>query len=243
MTTALQFVTGALENIGVYDPSEPLSDEDANRGFDRLNSMIDSWNTESLTCFYELSQSGAVQANKNRYTVGPGGDFDVVRPTRVKYGPGAAILTDGNNNRYPVKVMPQDSWNLIWNLVSVTSNLPDTMFFDPQFPLAVINLFPMPNIGGMTLTWTSWAALGAFPDLTTDLSFPPGYKLAIELNLAVMLKPFWSGAQLDPDVRMQAMEAKGNIKRSNVRQNNALFDPELSRNQGRPYNIYSDTYR
>ena len=243
MSTALELITTALQYLGVYAPGEDIEAADAATGLNRLNSMIDSWNNESLTTFYGLTQTGVIQAGKSSYTVGPGGDFDLPRPNGVAYGPGAAFLTDGNNNRYPVRVVPQSQWNMLWNLVSVTSNLPDTMFFDPQFPLAVINIYPTPNISGVALTWTSWAALMEFPDLTTDVEFPPGYKLAYETNLSVLLKPFFLNAQLDPDVRMAAADSKGNIKRANIRQSNALFDPELSRGQGRPYNIYSDTSR
>ncbi|MGH6737592.1 MAG: hypothetical protein ACREDY_00910, partial [Bradyrhizobium sp.] len=147
MTTALDLIQDSLESIGVYAPGETVSDADARRSLVVLDDMLDSWSNESLTCFAILEQSGMLIPGQNQYTIGQGGltwgespwgppstwtapaDFDLPRPIRVINGPGAAYLTDSNNNRYPVDVVPRDYWNMIWNLTEVTSNLPNIMFY------------------------------------------------------------------------------------------------------------------
>lgn len=243
MATGLDVVTDAMEMIGVAAPGEDLEAADANRGLIRLNNMIDSFNNESLTCFAIFEQSMLLLPGQNQYTIGPGGYVNGPRPIRLVYGPGCGYLLDPNHNRYPITVLPRDQWNQIWNLILTTSNLPNTLFYDPQFPLGQLNVWPMPNIGGMTMYFDSYQQLSAFPDLFTDITFPPGYELMLKTNLAVHLKPYFREAQIDPDLRMQADESKGNVKRANIRQNLAVFDPELSRSMGRPYNVYSDTHR
>jgi len=143
-------------------------------------------------------------------------------------------LTSGN------RLARNTLWNLIGNVSTVTSNIPTTLYYDNQFPLGVINVFPVPNIT-YTLFWDSFAQLTEFPDLTTDITFPPGYMLALKTNLAVYCKPYFATAQLDPDIRQQARESKGAIKRANVRDNVAYYDQEIvSRSRG-TYNIYRDT--
>lgn len=243
MSTALDVITDGLETLGVYAAGESISGADVSRCMVILNDMLDSWSNEALTCFAISEQSFPVVVGQSQYTIGPGGNINTIRPIRVLAGPGTAYLLDTNNNRYPVRVVPQDQWNLIWNLTSVTSNLPDTLFYDPQFPLGIINIFPSPNTGGMTIFFDSYLTLTSFPDLSTDITFPPGYRLAVVKNFAVAAKPYFTSGPLDPDLMRQALESKANIKRSNMRENVALYDAELSRSQGRPYNIYSDSNR
>lgn len=245
MPTARHCIQDALEKIGVYAPGEDVSAADAMRSFHVANDMIDSWSNESLTCFAILEQSGALQPGINQYSIGPGGAFNITRPIRVITGPGAAYLLDSNENRYPVDVYPRDKWNLIWNLVSTTSNLPTVMFYDPQSPLAFINVWPMPNTAPITLFWDSYLQLTEFPDLDTDIGFPPGYEKSIKDNLAIELIPYFKpdNYQVPALLIDIANKSKGNVKRSNQRENQMLYDPEITGNRGRPYNIYDDGYR
>jgi len=215
------------------------------RGFSLINQMIDSWSNESLTCYAVVEQSGVPNVGQTSYTIGPDptADFPMQRPIRLITGPGAAYLMDTNNNRYPVQVIARDEWNLIWNLVAVTSNLPNTIFYDPQFPLGVINIFPQPNTSGITLFWDSYLQLTDFASLSAPVGLPPGYERAIQQNLALEFEPYYPNAVITQLLRMQAAESKGNVKRSNIRPVKAVYDRELSRGGGRPYNIYSDSYR
>jgi hypothetical protein len=223
-----------------------------------LNDMLDSWSNEALTCFTILQQSAPIVAGKNQYTIGdpsqiyggewsnvPPPDFLMTRPLRLRLGPGAAYLMDTNNNRYPVDVIQQDRWNLIWNLQSTTSNLPDTLFYDPQVPYGVLNIWPMPNTGGMVLYWDSYAQLGQLRNPSDQLLLPPGYTKAIKDCLAIELWPYFKPdqANVPPLLMTLASKSKGNIKRTNQRENIAFFDRELTAAAPRPYNIYSDTYR
>jgi hypothetical protein len=42
-----------------------------------------------------------------------------------------------------MEVVPRDKWNQIGNRSStITSQIPSVLFYDPQFPLGVINVFP-----------------------------------------------------------------------------------------------------
>lgn len=244
MTTAAEIIGGAFEANRVYAPGDQVLAADQARAFAVLNQMIDSWSNEALTTFALLEQSVPLVPGVNRYTIGPGGDINATRPIRVLYGPGAAYLLDGNNNRYPVNVVPRDRWNLIWNLQSVTSNLPDTMFYDPQFPLGVINVYPMPNQGGVTMFWDSYLQFGRFSTLHAQISLPPGYERAIETNLAIDLEPYFPTAEISQALIRAAAVAKGNVKRSNSqnRENIAVYEWPV-RGAARPYNIYSDSWR
>lgn len=239
MATAQSLIQTSLEQLGVYAPGETLTDADAERGLQLLNAMLDSWSNESLACYAIQEQNFPLQVGINQYTIGPGGTFNGTRPIKVIEGPVAAYIKDQNQNRYPVAVIPQDRWNMI-GLLTNNSNIPDTMFYDPQYPLGIINIFPTPNQSN-TLYFDAYLQFSDFANLTTVMNLPPGYEAAIFSNLAVWLKPFFRDAQLDPDVRLLAMETKGIVKRTNMRENIANYDAEIVSRATPTYNIYRDS--
>lgn len=239
MTTALDIITDSLEMLGVYSPGDAISDADAERALIVLNDMTDSWSNESLTTFCYLTQSFAMVNNKSIYTVGTGGDISGPRPLRISDAAGAAYMEDQYKNKFPMNVVDLDSFNLI-TTSAVNSNIPDTMYYDPQFPLGRINIWPVPNDTSYVCFFQSYAQLTDFASLSSAFSLPPGYALAYKTNLAVALKPYFKDAELDPIIAVRADKSLATIKRINMRQQNAIYDPELvSRGQG-TYNIRSD---
>src|ERR1700680_1421543 len=142
MATALDLVTDALQGIGVYAPGETVSAADSALGLQRLNTMLDSWSNESLMTFATLEQSGLLIPGKYQYTIGVGGDFNMTRPLRILDSPGSCYVLDSTGNRYNLQVVPRPRWNLIGNIVQVSGNYPDTLFYDNQYPLGIINVYP-----------------------------------------------------------------------------------------------------
>jgi hypothetical protein len=238
--TASDIITDALQWIGVQAPGETITDADAQRCLSNLNDMLDGWSNESLTCYAYVQQSAALQVGVQTYTIGTGGTFNMTRPLRLLKGPGAAYVLDTNNNKYQMNVVEQPEWNMIPNSGStVTSNFPDTLFYDPQFPLGNMNFFPYPTIA-YTAYWFSFLQLTDFATLATVVSLPPGYKDALQTNLGIRVWPYFKKG--DPSgwqVKM-AGDALGKIKRTNMRPNVAVYDPELFSRGGNSYNIYTD---
>src|SRR5690349_2150704 len=144
---ALDIISFALKRMGVYAPGETIADSDAEDCLVILNDMLDSWSNESLACFTILEQSVALVAGKASYTIGSGGDVSGTRPLRLIKTAGSAYIQDTTGQNYPVEVVERDLWNLIGNRSGiVTSQVPDTLFYDPQFPLGLLNFWPTPNL-------------------------------------------------------------------------------------------------
>lgn len=246
MSTALDVMQDGLENNGIFAAGEILGDADAERCLTVLNDMLDSWGTESLVCYALLEQSFSIVSNKSVYTIGQSGgaDLNIQRPVRINEGPGAAYFQDSNGNNYPCEVRTRVWWNQIGNR-GIGANIPSDLFYDPQFPLGVINLFPIPN-GGLPLTcfFDSYQPISQFKDLATPITFPPGYSLAIKKNFALFAGPYFKpdGWTPSPELKQQAMDAKAAIKRSNTRNNNIAYDPELLSRASATYNVYRDSY-
>lgn len=239
IATGLDIVTDALTEIGEYAPSEVLSGADSSYGLIKLNDLLDSWSNESLICFAIQEQSAPLQVGIWSYTIGPGGMWNMPRPLRIPYGDGRAYIMDSGSNRYPVEVLQRTDWNLIGNLENINSDIPTRLFYDPQFPLGVINVWPVP-LTNWTLFWDSYLPLVNFRDLSVPAALPPGYMRALKLNLALEL---WGGFKPDgstpsPLLVGRAAKALAAVKRSNVRPYRALFDRALLRFPRSSYNIY-----
>lgn len=239
--TAMSAIQSTLEKMKVYAPGVSVNAADSARMLDIMQKMLDSWSNERLTCYANLEQSFPLVANKQSYTIGPTGSPDITapRPLAILTGPGAAYLVDVNQNRYPINVIEQDQWNAI-GLLNETSDLPDTLFYDPQFPLGIINIFPLPLLA-YTVYFDARLQLQSISNLATAFSLPPGYMKAIIDNLAVEAWPWFK--QGDPPLKMVETAGKslGNIKRTNIKQSPAPYDSAVVSRAASTYNIYSDT--
>lgn len=238
MSTAGDMIRDALGLTRVYAPGDVVTGADMALGLRVLNRMMDSWSNEALACFARMEQSSPLVVQKATYTIGPGGDFDMARPLKLLSGDGAAYLQDALGNNFPITVVEQDQWNLIGNRTT-TSDIPDTLFYDAQFPLGTINIFPTPT-NTYTLFWDSTLQLEEFADQTTPVTLPPGYEAAIVHNLAIWLKPYFKAADIAKEVVELARTTLAAIKRTNIREVVAGYDTEIVAKGSSTYNIYRD---
>lgn len=241
LLTAGDICLKAAQMMGAYDASTPLSAADGALLLDLFNSMMDEWSNYTLACFEVLEQSAPLVPGQASYTIGPGGNFNMTRPLKILTDPGTAYVQDGNGNNYGMDVVPRDKWNLYSNRSSlINSNFPNVLFYDPQFPLGVINILPYPNIA-YTMFWDSMLQFGEFSSLNSLLSLPPGYNIAMFSNLAVLAKPFFLDGQMDPAIPATAARTLGAIKRTNQRELYALYDKEIVSHGDVGYNVYTDS--
>jgi hypothetical protein len=237
--TALKIITRSLLRLKLYAPGVQINAADSSLALDILNEMLDEWSNETLICFANLEQNFTLVPGVNSYTIGPGGTISGVRPISVSTAPGTVYLLDANNNRYPLAVIEQDQWNML-GLLTNTSNLPDTLFYNPQYPLGIINIFPTPNIA-YKVYFDSRLQLADISNLNTAFSLPPGYMSAISRNLSVRLWPFFKQGDPSPMLIEEAAKSLGTIKRTNLKQSPATYDTAIVSKASSTYNIYSDT--
>jgi hypothetical protein len=216
--------------------SETPSAADASDALDTINSMLDSWSNEGLLSYAKFEATTTLGVNTSTYTIGPSSTaaINTTRPLDIVQ----AYITDSTGNIFPVQILPQDKWNEIGQKQGITSQIPDTLFYDPQFPLGIINIFPSPLLN-YTLTVDSLIQQVQFSTLTHSISFPPGYERAIIYNAAVEISPLFA-LPLPAVVMEQARESKGNVKRTNLREVISNYDPSVVSRSYATYNIYRD---
>ncbi len=201
--------------------------------------MIDQWSTDDLMCFAYKQQSVQLVANQSAYTIGPSmsADINSTRPLKLEDNP---YILDTQGNVYPCDLLSLQDWNLISNKV-VTSQIPYFVYYDPQEPIATINVYPVPTYPLYTLHFVSFLQLEEFPNLTDDLDFPKGYVAALKSNLAVNISPIFSKV-VSPDIRLRANQTLAAVKRINIVLQPAKFDREILGKGGTGFNILSGDY-
>lgn len=232
MPSANDFATRALRLLGVIDPTETPSAEDAETAFNALNDWIDGLGTQRLTIHTVTRSTGTYASSSSSITIGSGGTFNIARPLWIE---AAAYLVPSAS---PTTESPLTVWNdqqYQAELVKAqTSTLPTGLYYDYSWTAGLGNLILWP-IPTQTLTLVLYCptALTEFADYNTDYTFPPGYRRAITFNLANELVPWYPSLQPDPRIAQIAAESMANIKRANARIPLAVMDPALLAMSGR----------
>lgn len=97
--TAETIIEGAFEAMGIFTQGESITADASNGALRKLNLMMGALRLQPLSQPVVGREVFSLTADVGVYTIGPGGDFDTTRPTRLS---GAAILL--NSQGTPVSV-------------------------------------------------------------------------------------------------------------------------------------------
>lgn len=208
MAAAIDIIKRAMRLSRVYDIGEEPSSDEAQDCFDALNAMLDSWSTERLMVYVNTTVDVSFGVGVSSKTVGPSGDVIAARPVQVT----DATYITCNAVDYPIRLITQDEYNDL--PLKTIQGVPTFLYVDTSMPNVTLKLFPVPS-QDVTLHLVSQNTLTEFPDLTTDVAFPPGYEKALSYSLAQEIAPEF-GVQLDPQVVKTAYTARKKIKRINT---------------------------
>jgi hypothetical protein len=195
-----------------------------------LRGMLDSWSTDSLL-IYQVTREQFTLTTTNPVTIGPSGTLNTTRPVRLV---DAYFAATGNDVDFPVQIVEAEDYAAV-RLKTLQAAYPTYLYCDYAYPLA--NLFFYPITTGGTLTLWSEKELPEYLLTSTELALPPGYRRAIEYNLAVELAPEYQ-VSAGPDVLKIATDSLATIKRKNNRTPTMQPDGALMRSGQRRYNVY-----
>ena len=210
--TARDLISSSLRLIGVLASGEVPSNSESSDALVSLNEMLDSWSTERLFINAITREPFPLTVSKRTYTMGPGGDFDTVRPIRIT---GAVLRYIRNENTdIPVRILNSRQWSKIVDK-DTDSSIPTYMYPEGTFPLETLNFWPIPESVNDIIIY-SIKSLAQFDDLDAELSFPPGYSRALRYNLALELADEY-GRPIPPRVMETARDSIAKIKRVNMK--------------------------
>lgn len=244
MAYAIDFITGAMTDLGVLAAEETASNEDAADVFTVLNMMADALGVERLTMYQIVRTVKTLTASTASYTIGTGGSINIVRPTWIDR---AGIVIDNTASpptEIPITVLTDQEYAR-WPQKALTNTQSQAVYYDHSWSagLGLVYPLPIPTVSTTQLVlYAPSVAVAQFADQsTTDYTFPPGYARAIRKNLALEIAPMFK-AEPSPLLMKQAEESKKAIKRANVRPVTLTIDPALSQSSGH-WSINTDSYK
>lgn len=236
-TTVRNICTDALYDLMVLSADETMSATDGAFALRKLNSLVDQWTSESLLLYSEVRTVWTISSGDGSYTVGTGANVNVARPTVVD---GVSFQSTADNPKVEIPLVPltEQAWQAI-AIKDLQSTLPGYYFYNPTFPTATLNLYPVPTSSTLQGVFYCQAQVGEFTSLDTVISLPPGWKRCLVANLAVELAPGY-GTEPSAAVQKIAVESKGTLKRSNIRPVDAALDGGALIGGNRKHSSYYD---
>jgi len=213
MATALTMIQRAMRIARVTGKGETLDQDEAQDGLTALNSMLDSWQTETLSVYQIREESFTWTGAAQSRTIGASGNFVTDLPVRVD--PSSAFVSNSIDYSIGTRgIIDVSAWAAIADKTT-QSTIPWLIY--PEYGAALVTLYayPIPS-ANITFKLRSWKRLQSFSALTTVLALPPGYEEAIVFNLAERYG-FEFGKTLSREAKQTAKASKANIQTINTR--------------------------
>ncbi len=233
--TVRDLIRTSLRMLGVLASGENPSAEEQNDAFWALNNLVAQWSIQKLFIYSITEEIFQFNVNQQIYTMGPGGDFDTARPNKFYRMNVRVNANTSSQLDIPMRIMNTAEWSAI-GVKLTTSSWPTHVYPDFQYPLVVLNFWPIPQ-QTQAIEMFSWKSLSSFANVDQVISLPPGYQLALEANLAVRLAPEY-GKMVSPTLDEMATSSKMNIKIENHKINRLKCDQAL-RSKGAAFNWYT----
>lgn len=233
-------IASSMRLIGALDSGEVPEPDEANDFLVVLNDMLDAWAAERLMCFtIDINEFNLIPGQQT-YTLGSGGDFNMPRPAKIERMSIVSFQNAAQPLELPIQMYTDWDWQSV-PVKNITTALPNAVYDDGGYPFRRLSFWCVPNAHVATRIY-SWEMLNQFPDLTTDLTFPPGYSEALRYNLAKRLisempadyNPVMVSTTLDT-----AVESLARVRSMNIPLIQIFCDPALS-GDGGFYNFYTD---
>ena len=80
MAAVSSMILRSMRMIGEKARGETLDSNESVECLAELNTMIESWETQRLTCYSVTQESFSLTASTGTYTIGSGGTFNTARP-------------------------------------------------------------------------------------------------------------------------------------------------------------------
>ncbi len=223
MATALGIIKRSMRLIGALGSGETPTAEEESDGLDALNGLLDSWWNDSLAVYQIAKGTYTWASGQATRTIGSGGDFDTTRPVRID-----SAEQTLNSIDYHIDLISNRQYQGIPDKTT-QSTIARYLYSDSGNPLTTLYIWPVPS-ANMTLNLYTWTQIESFATGGETVVLPPGYRRALEYNLAVDIAPEY---QRDgpPLVFGTAANAMRVIRRNNVRIPNMKNEPAMI---GRP---------
>ena len=225
-TTANDVIAGILRQMSSVTPGEAIDGTEASNALVVINRMLAAFSMEwgllqdvTLESFPCILGKGTIA---NPYTIGIGGDLNTVRPDTIFnqwiYDTVALI-------KYPLRQIT-DNQNRSITLDNIPS-IPKTLYYDQQYPLGKIYLFPIAAATTYSIYLESYKPMAQFASLTSTLNLPEEYFEELVMLGTDELAPEY-GWELTQRQIQKIDRTRDLMKARNFKRSVATFDPAIN---------------
>lgn len=244
--TVADLITASLRRINVLQAGEVPDPNDLADAFLRLQDWMSGLQLEGLSIPFTQRTTFTISSTKGilgtPYTVGTGGDVNVIRPSlpnaiTVRYQDTSVSSTQER----PLLPLTDDAWMVIPQK-NLTSPLPTYYYYQPTYAsnFGSLYLWLVPTNSSLQGVLYAPAQLPVFGATSDVIVLPPGYQRFIRDNLAIELWAEWRESDpVDPTLSASARTSKDRIKAANLRLSDLSIDTALTHGNGW-YSILTD---
>jgi len=109
--TANRIIRFARQDTGLLQTGDTIDSEDLADNMNRLNELLLAAQTQGLKLWLQLLQPIQLVAGQAQYVLAPGGDVNMLKPSRVIEG----YFLDQFGNQRPLIPLSWDDWNKLSN--------------------------------------------------------------------------------------------------------------------------------
>lgn len=209
MATANEIISSTLGLLGIRAAGDDIDPDIASVVFERLNTLMDAWRTGELFAYTTQTVQGSLPANTQSVTIGPGQTVAITPlPTQIET---SSFYTEGGID-YPLHNVTEAEFNRV-ALKAISSPGDRWMFFKRGATTGTLSFWPRAG-STATLNIVCQVQVGEFPDYTTDVVLPAGYKRALIFTLAEECAADFE-REIPPTVARNAKAARRAIKNQN----------------------------
>lgn len=204
--TGHEIVRSALRSIGVIASGEtPTSDEYAD-GLEALNLLIKAWQAEDIGLWLIDTGSFTLTSGKTSYSLGPGGDYAIVRPLEIVetrfYNSTAVTYT-------PLTKLASSEFYGISN--RTLPGTPTEFYYVPTLSLGYLYLWPIWNgTAADQIIFRYKTEVEDFDTNKDNPDFPKEWFRALRFNLAIELAPEY-GKEVGATLAALAIDSKSSV--------------------------------
>ena len=176
----LYLVTKAYQDAGIVSKLASPSSTQIQDGLDRINDIINLWATQGLKLWLQEDLPLTLTANKTTYSLGPGGDINMVKPLSVFQ---AYYLTSAQS-RQPLTILSRDEWTRL-SQTNVLGSV-NSFFPDKQLTFLYVSFYNTPDATAATGTahLITRVAASNFVLSTDTVGLPVEWYIALRWALA-----------------------------------------------------------
>lgn len=222
MTTGQDILYGALRQISSVTPGEPIDGGEAANALTVINRLLAAFSMEWGLIQEVTVESFPLVVGQVSYTIGIGGNFNTVRPDTIF---NQWIFDTQAGIRYPLKSLSDNQYQAI--MLNTIQSIPKAIYYDQQYPLGVIYLYPTASLTTYQLNLESYKPMVQFATLTSTMNLPGEYFEELVLLTADELAPEY-GYEITPRQIQKIDRVKELMKARNFKRSVAGFDPAIN---------------